>query len=489
MTFEELGLAPPILRAVQEEGYTEPTPVQAQAIPLIIQGRDVKASAQTGTGKTAAFTLPILHRLAAMANNSPSPAMHPVRALIIAPTRELAVQVEESVRTYGRHLPLRTLCVYGGVNIDSQIKTLLGGVEILVATPGRLLDHVQQRTVNFGSVQFLVLDEADRMLDMGFLPDIRRILMLLPPQRQNLLFSATFPDEIKRLCDSLLKDPAVIQVASRNTAAETVRQVVYLVDSRKKRELLVHLIKNQGIKQALIFCSTKLSTSRLAVALHKEGIPAAAIHGDKSQQQRTEALDAFKKGEVGILVATDVAGRGIDIDNLPHVINFELPPSAEDYVHRIGRTGRAGAEGDAISLVSEEEMRQLADIERLIKRTLPREPLPGMRPHRIAGRDEREPVRAERPPRTAPLPLDVRSPRFDEEMVQEENQGRLPRFDRESANPHRPPRGETLNAIVYAIHAENIAKRTHANETEQQDRRKMPALFQGPPRRQRKERA
>ncbi|PWB54881.1 MAG: RNA helicase [Nitrosomonadales bacterium] len=380
MSFESLGLRPEILRAVAEQGYTEPTPIQEQAIPVVLQGRDIMAGAQTGTGKTAGFTLPLLHRMAAHASASTSPARHPVRALILTPTRELAAQVEESVRAYGKHLPLKATVIYGGVNMNPQIEALRAGIDIVVATPGRLLDHVQQRSINLSRVEFLVLDEADRMLDMGFLPDLKRIMDLLPKQRQSLLFSATFADEIKRLSDSLLRDPVLIEVARRNTAAETVTQLAYRVDQARKRDLLAHLIKSQDLRQVLVFTRTKNGADRLAHQLDRDGIRADAIHGDKTQPQRTKALSDFKEGVVRVLVATDVAARGIDIDQLPHVFNFEMPNSPEDYVHRIGRTGRAGSQGDAISLVCEEEMRMLAEIERLIKREIPKQVVAGFEP-------------------------------------------------------------------------------------------------------------
>ena len=372
-SFDQLGLLPELLRAVKDAGYTHPTPIQAQAIPIVLSGRDVMGGAQTGTGKTAGFTLPLLQRLARYATNSPSPARHPVRALILAPTRELAMQVHENVVTYSRHLPLRSTCIYGGVDIKPQIAELRAGCEIVVATPGRLLDHVEQKTVNFGAVEVLVLDEADRMLDMGFIPDIKRILGMLPKERQSLLFSATFSNEIKNLADSMLKSPQLIEVARRNAVSETITHRVYPVGADLKRSLLVHLLTHEDAeKQVLVFVGTKFGTSRLAHYLERQGIAADAIHGDKSQQQRTEALDAFKSGKVRVLVATDVAARGLDIDDLPHVINYELPHTAEDYVHRIGRTGRAGKPGDATSLFSPEEAPRLADIEKLIKRKIDR---------------------------------------------------------------------------------------------------------------------
>ena len=367
MKFDELGLLPELLRAVQDAGYTEPTPIQAQAIPVVLEGRDVMGGAQTGTGKTAGFTLPLLHKLARHASSSPSPARHPVRALILTPTRELAMQVYDNVKTYSKYIPLRSVCIYGGVDMKAQIAELKEGREIVVATPGRLLDHVQQKTVSFNAVEFLVLDEADRMLDMGFIPDIRRILALLPKERQSLLFSATFSDEIKKLADAMLKSPQLIEVARRNTVSETITHRVHPVAADRKRYLLLHLLQDPKWSQVLVFVGTKFGTARLATWLERQGINAVAIHGDKSQQQRTEALEAFKAGRARVMVATDVAARGLDIDDLPHVINYELPRVAEDYIHRIGRTGRAGKPGDATSLVAPEEKPQLADIEKLIK--------------------------------------------------------------------------------------------------------------------------
>jgi ATP-dependent RNA helicase RhlE len=371
LTFDTLGLSADLLQTVAQERYEQPTPVQSQAIPLVLAGRDVLAAAQTGTGKTAAFVLPILDRLRQHANTSFSPARHPVRALILVPTRELAMQVDESVRTYGRTVPLRPAVVYGGIPIDPQIKTLRGGVEILVATPGRLLDHVGQKTVNLSQVEILVLDEADRMLDMGFLPDIRRIIDLLPPRRQNLMFSATFSDDIRRLAATILRDPAVVEVAPRNTTAEGVRQLVYPVDRDRKEALLAHLIRKHDLRQVLVFTRTKLAASRLASILDREGLEAVAIHSDRTQPERTRALDGFRSGTVRVLVATDVAARGLDIEELPHVVNFELPWNPQDYIHRIGRTARAGLEGDAISLVSIDEVDLLRGVQRLLKLAIP----------------------------------------------------------------------------------------------------------------------
>jgi ATP-dependent RNA helicase RhlE len=376
-SFASLGLIPELLRAIADQGYEKPTPIQAKAIPAILQRKDVVGCAQTGTGKTAGFTLPLLQLLAPYANNSPSPARHPVRALILAPTRELAAQVEESVRTYGKHLPLRSAVVYGGVDIDPQMKVLHAGVEILVATPGRLLDHLHQKSANLSQVQILVLDEADRMLDMGFLPDIKRILAALPHHRQNLLFSATFSDEIRRLADQLLHSPVRIDVAPRNAPADRVTHQIYEVAANLKRRLLTHLIRSRNMSQVLVFVRMKRDANRLARELERDGIRTAAIHSDRTQAERENALAAFKQGAVTALVATDIAARGLDIEELPYVVNYELPYNPEDYVHRIGRTGRAGLPGVAISLVSPDEHKLLADIEKLLKRSLPRMPIDG----------------------------------------------------------------------------------------------------------------
>ncbi|MDB5800123.1 MAG: ATP-dependent helicase [Rhodocyclales bacterium] len=380
MSFAELGLIPELLRAVEEAGYTEPTPIQRQAIPVVLAGGDVMGGAQTGTGKTASFTLPLLHRLSRHASTSTSPARHPVRALILTPTRELAMQVFESVRTYSKYVPLRSTCIYGGVDMRAQVAEMRTGIEIVVATPGRLLDHVEQRTIQLGQVEFLVLDEADRMLDMGFIPDIRRIIGLLPQQRQSLLFSATFSEEIKKLADSMLREPQLIEVARRNMVSETISHIVHPVATSVKRELLAKLLNDGTADQMLVFVSTKFGCSRLARHLEKEGISVDAIHGDKGQQQRTEALEKFKAGETRVLVATDVAARGLDVDDLPCVVNFELPPNPEDYIHRIGRTGRAGKSGRAISLVAPEESGRLSAIERMIKIKVIQELVPGFGP-------------------------------------------------------------------------------------------------------------
>ncbi len=377
MSFATLGLSPAIVRAVTERGYTEPTPIQAQAIPVILAGTDLLGGAQTGTGKTAGFVLPILHRLTEHPAAHTTAGRAPIRALILTPTRELAAQVEESVREYGKHLALKSMMMYGGVNINPQIQKLRGQVDILVATPGRLLDHAQQRTVDLSHIEILVLDEADRMLDMGFIRDIKKIMAMLPKKRQTLLFSATFSNEIKTLADSLLISPVTVEVARRNTTNELIAQKAYGVDRERKRELLTHLIKENNWFQVLVFTRTKHAANRLAENLDKDGIPAMAIHGNKSQAARTRALKTFKDGTLQVLVATDIAARGIDISELPHVVNFELPNVAEDYVHRIGRTGRAGSQGEATSLVCVDEIKLLTAIERLTKSQIPLETLPG----------------------------------------------------------------------------------------------------------------
>ncbi|HSU77431.1 MAG TPA: DEAD/DEAH box helicase, partial [Burkholderiales bacterium] len=395
----------PLARAVADLGYEKPTPVQEQSIPLVLAGRDLMAGAQTGTGKTAAFALPILQRLAPLASSSTSPARHPVRALVLAPTRELAVQVADSFRDYGKHLPLRSTVVYGGVDMNAQIAELRRGVEVLVATPGRLLDHVQNKTVMFNQVQVLVLDEADRMLDMGFLPDIKRIIALLPAVRQNLLYSATFPDEIRTLAKTLLRNPAEIQVTPRNVAAELVSHVLHPVAREKKRELLAYLIQTRSLKQVLVFTGTRIGANRLAHQLRLDRIHADAIHGDKTQAEREAALADFKSGKTAVLVATDVASRGLDIEGLPQVINFDVPHSPEDYVHRIGRTGRAGMTGEAISLVSPEDQEAVAAIEKLIKKRIERQFVPNFGPsaRTVAGMMGDQPSRRSSPStRSAP---------------------------------------------------------------------------------------
>ncbi|MGE5617285.1 MAG: DEAD/DEAH box helicase [Bacillota bacterium] len=399
-SFESLGLTPELLRAVAEQGYTEPTPIQAQAIPVVLSGRDLLGAAQTGTGKTAGFTLPLLQRLAPLATRSFSPALHPVRCLILTPTRELAIQVHESVKTYGKHVPLRSFVVYGGVNINPQIEELKKGVEILVATPGRLLDLIGQKALSLGKVQILVLDEADRMLDMGFIPDIKRIIALLPSMRQTLLFSATFSDEIRKLSSQFLKDPATVEVARHNTPAELVTQYVHFIDANRKRELLSHLVRKNDWAQVLVFCKTKHGANRLASQLQRDHINADAIHGNKSQSARIKALEDFKAGKVKVLVATDIAARGLDIEELPHVVNFDMPHVPEDYVHRIGRTGRAGSTGEALSLVCAEDRPLLGAIERLINRKIEVRHVDGFEAGRAPQRVETKPAAEPRAPET-----------------------------------------------------------------------------------------
>ncbi len=380
MQFTDLGLAEPLLRAVREQGYDTPTPIQAQAIPVVLQGGDLMGGAQTGTGKTAGFTLPMLHRLASQPQKKDAKGRVAIRALILTPTRELAAQVEESVRTYGKYLPLTSMVMFGGVGMQPQVDKLRRGVDILVATPGRLLDHHQQRTLDLSHVEIFVLDEADRMLDMGFIHDIKKVLAALPAKKQSLLFSATFSDEIKALADKLLNQPALIEVARRNQTAETIAQKVHPVGRERKKDLLAHLIKQGDWHQVLVFTRMKHGANRLTEFLNEQGISAMAIHGNKSQGARTKALADFKTNDLQVLVATDIAARGIDIDMLPHVVNFELPNIPEDYVHRIGRTGRAGASGEAVSLVCLDEEIFLRDIERLIKRSIPSEVVPGFEP-------------------------------------------------------------------------------------------------------------
>ena len=413
MSFESLGLRTELLRAVSEKGYKAPTPIQRQAIPCILEGRDIMGGAQTGTGKTAGFTLPLLQRL--MDTEKPYKGRRPIRALVLTPTRELAAQVSESVQLYGKYLPLKSTVVFGGVSINPQKQKLIKGVDILVATPGRLLDLVGQNTVDLSRLDILVLDEADRMLDMGFIRDIRKILALLPKHKQTLFFSATFSDDIKRLADELLHSPALVEVAQRNTTAERISQVVHPVDKKRKRELLSFLIGSNNWKQVLVFTRTKHGANRLSEQLDKDGITAAAIHGNKSQGARTRALSDFKSGKVRALVATDIAARGLDISQLPHVVNYELPNVAEDYVHRIGRTGRAGNEGQAMSLVCVDELHLHRDIERLLKKDIPQvvidgfEPDPSIKAEPIQQRrgqpqGRKNPGRKSSPPRNAQRP-------------------------------------------------------------------------------------
>ena len=405
-SFDSLGLTAELLRAVSEQGYTEPTPIQAKAIPVVLAGRDLLAAAQTGTGKTAGFVLPLLQAL------HQRESAKTIRCLILVPTRELAAQVQESVRTYGKYKPLRSTTVFGGVNINPQIQELRRGVDIVVATPGRLLDHVQQRTIDLRHVEILVLDEADRMLDMGFIHDIRRILGLLPRQRQNLLFSATFPDEIRKLAAGFMRDAATVEVARRNTPAELVAHLAHPVEQARKRDLLAHLVKANDWRQVLVFTKTKRGANRLAEQLERSGIDADAIHGNKSQPQRTRVLKRFKDNELQVLVATDLAARGLDIEELPHVVNFDLPHVAEDYVHRIGRTGRAGACGEAVSLVSAEDRPLLAAIEKLMNRRVEMRVIAGFEPggHKHAPAQPQRPRHVPVPPRPMSRPTGTPAP-------------------------------------------------------------------------------
>jgi superfamily II DNA/RNA helicase len=420
--FDTLALDPKLLRAVLDSGYTAMTPIQAKAIPIVLDGRDVMGAAQTGTGKTAAFTLPLLQKMLRHENASASPARHPVRALVIAPTRELADQVANNVKTYAKHTLLRSTVVFGGIDMKPQTLVLKGGVEVLIATPGRLLDHIEAKNCVLNQVEYVVLDEADRMLDIGFLPDLQRILSYLPKQRQTLLFSATFSPEIKRLAQSYLQDPILVEVARPNATATNVEQRFYSTTDEDKRRVVKQLLKQRELSQAIVFVNSKLGAARLARTFERDGLRTAALHGDKSQDERLKSLAAFKAGEVDLLVATDVAARGLDITDLPAVFNFDVPFHAEDYVHRIGRTGRAGASGLAVTLVTRDDTRMVSDIERLIKKKIEIEPIeleddrPPRRPRREAddrdGADER-PARAERddrPPRRAPEPPRSRAP-------------------------------------------------------------------------------
>jgi ATP-dependent RNA helicase RhlE len=393
--FSSLGLAPVLERAVADSGYTTTTPIQAKAIPIVLAGRDVMGAAQTGTGKTAAFSLPLLHKMLKHENSSASPARHPVRALVLAPTRELADQVAKSIKTYSKHTKLRAMVVFGGVDMKPQTLELKTGVEVLIATPGRLLDHIEAKNCVLNQVEYVVLDEADRMLDIGFLPDLQRILSYLPKQRQTLLFSATFSPEIKRLAESYLQDPILVEVARPNATATNVEQRFYSVATDDKRAAVIKLLKDRELTQAIVFVNSKLGCARLARSLERDGLKTNALHGDKSQDERLKALDAFKRGEVDVLVCTDVAARGLDIADLPAVFNFDVPFNAEDYVHRIGRTGRAGASGLAVTLVTREDARLVSDIEKLIKKKIDLEPLEfdEGRPPREREGDERRPRR------------------------------------------------------------------------------------------------
>ncbi|MFN4238069.1 MAG: DEAD/DEAH box helicase [Vogesella sp.] len=473
MSFAELGLAPEILRAIDEMGYSEATPIQAKAIPLVLSGRDLLAAAQTGTGKTAAFLLPILERLKKFANPSVSPAMHPVRALILSPTRELADQIGVNARAYTKYLPLRSTTIYGGMNMDPQVADLRRGVEIVIATPGRLLDHIQQKTIQLNKVDVLVLDEADRMLDMGFIQDIRKIMSLLPKERQTLLFSATFAPEIKKLAADFMRDPQTVEVARQNSTNAQVEQLVFAVDAYRKRALLSHLIRQREMSQVIVFCKTKISADQLSRDLKRDGHAAEAIHGDKAQSARLETLERFKSGEVKVLVATDVAARGLDISELPFVVNYEMPNSPEDYVHRIGRTGRAGASGVAISLMAPDETRQHEAIEKLTKQTLTPLPPPegfGARPPRdetdSAPRRERSerPERAERQERSA-RPERTERPERSERGEREE---RRERPERHSRDRHDRNSNSERNATTYTS---NLDRRRDGDEGEGEGRK------------------
>jgi ATP-dependent RNA helicase RhlE len=422
MEFASLGLAPVLERAVAESGYTTMTPIQAKAIPIVLAGRDVMGAAQTGTGKTAAFSLPLLHKMMKHENSSASPARHPVRALVLAPTRELADQVAKNIKTYSKHTKLRAMVVFGGIDMKPQTQELKTGVEVLIATPGRLLDHIEAKNCVLNQVEYVVLDEADRMLDIGFLPDLQRILSYLPKQRQTLLFSATFSPEIKRLAESYLQDPILVEVARPNATATNVEQRFYSVTTDDKRAAVIKLLKDRALTQAIVFVNSKLGCARLARSLERDGLKTNALHGDKSQDERLKALDAFKRGEVDVLVCTDVAARGLDIADLPAVFNFDVPFNAEDYVHRIGRTGRAGASGLAVTLVTREDARLVSDIERLIKKKIDLEPIEldearpprEERPRRV--REEAAPTDSPRPVRSssyAQAPRAPRDPFFD----------------------------------------------------------------------------
>ncbi|MGC2165637.1 MAG: DEAD/DEAH box helicase [Gallionella sp.] len=457
------------MRAVADAGYTKPTPVQAHAIPLVLGGGDLLAGAQTGTGKTASFTLPILHLLSTTPRAHPHPGKP--RCLILVPTRELAAQVEASVQTYGKYVPLKSMVMFGGVNINPQIKLLRGTVDILVATPGRLLDHVGQKTLDLSNIEILVLDEADRMLDMGFIRDIRKILALLPKQRQNLLFSATFSDEIKTLSEGLLHNPGYVEVARRNSTVELIAQSVHFVPQKLKSHLLSHLIKHQDWKQVLVFTRTKHGANRLTEKLIADGIPAAAIHGNKSQPARTKALAQFKDGSLPVLVATDIAARGLDIDQLPHVVNFELPNIPEDYVHRIGRTGRAGSSGAAISLVDPEELQHLKNIERLIKRDIPRVTVDSFEPPASLPAEASRPPRQTHGPRRAKPSNGSRTGNTTAGNNQNQQPGQRKKTNNLPRGNHQPGAGSKPTA------PSPHTKQSHMSEAARHQSMPQPALF------------
>ena len=492
--FEDLGLAPEILRALNDQGYVHPTPIQAEAIPIVLKGIDLMGAAQTGTGKTAGFSLPIIQLLLAHASTSASPARHPVRALILTPTRELADQVAANVKAYCRHTPLRSLVVFGGMDMAPQTAALRNGVEIVIATPGRLLDHVQQKTINLSQTQILVMDEADRMLDMGFLPDLQRIINLLPKKRQNLMFSATFSTEIKKLAATFLKDPVTIEVARSNATAENVTQIIYKVEEETKRDAVSYIIRQRGLKQVIVFSNTKIGASRLARQLESEGVKASAIHGDKTQSERMQALEQFKNGTIEVLVATDVAARGLDIAELPCVINFDLPYNAEDYVHRIGRTGRAGASGDAISLFSDKDARLLVDIEKMIKHTFVPAELIGFKPSSARANErggERSSDRGSE--RGGDRRPQERSPRREESSARPLRESReVERSGGAASNGSRSayaaaPRKEKIDPFFTKPYEPSVSTATQNKPAEQTaakpQKHKMAALLGGAPKR------
>jgi len=450
--FDTLALDPKLLRAVADSGYESMTPIQAKAIPIVLDGRDVMGAAQTGTGKTAAFALPLLQRMLRHENASVSPARHPVRALVLAPTRELADQVAASVKTYAKHTLLRSTVVFGGIDMKPQTAQLKSGVEVLIATPGRLLDHIESKNVVLNQVEYVVLDEADRMLDIGFLPDLQRILSYLPKERQTLLFSATFSPEIKRLAASYLQSPLTVEVARPNATASTVEQHFYSVTDDDKRQSVRQLLRQRQLSQAIVFVNSKLGAARLARSFERDGLKTAALHGDKSQDERLKSLAAFKQGEVDLLVATDVAARGLDIADLPAVFNFDVPFNAEDYVHRIGRTGRAGASGLAITLVTREDARLVSDIEKLIKTRIEIEPLEidddrARRPRRPRQDEDREPASQAPPsaPRRAPPPPG--DPLFDR-PYEPSSSAEAPAWERAPAPPARTPNIRTKRKVA-----------------------------------------
>lgn len=474
LNFNELGLSEPILRAISDAGYTTPTPIQVKAIPQVLSGGDLLAGAQTGTGKTAGFTLPILHLL----SNKPleNAGKGRPRCLMLTPTRELAAQIEESVKTYGKYLPLTSTVIFGGVNANPQIARLKKPLDILVATPGRLLDHANQKNVDLSGVEILVLDEADRMLDMGFIRDIKKILAMLPKQRQNLLFSATFSDEIKALADGLLHNPGFVEVAHRNTASELVEQTVHMVAQGHKRDLMSHLIKHHDWKQVLVFTRTKHGANRLAEKLIKDDIQAAAIHGNKSQGARTKALAQFKDGSMRVLVATDIAARGLDIDQLPQVVNFELPNVPEDYVHRIGRTGRAGSSGAAVSLVDREELKLLKDIEKLIKREIPKVIAEGFTP---SDKPEPEAPRSTQPHGRPPRGEQQRRPQgasngAGQNAGRNANQNRGQNNSQQPRNPQSNPQARPQGNVQNS--AQNTSNK-HMSEAARHQAMPQSALF------------